>query len=120
MKKILLTLATLLAASSSLATTIACQAGDPKSLGIQKVLSSQELKLSMGGAILLEQGNTKYRLAISDLYEEKKPSNVISKDALVLTTKVDGSVSQLIVSDGNTLMYLDENNSVGVFCRRTQ
>lgn len=119
MKKTVLVMATLLVASSSFATTITCQVGDPKTAGVQKVITSEGLKQSLENGNLFEKGNTKYLLTISDIYEEKDHSKIISKDAMVLTTVVNGSASQNMVSDGNNLMYFDNANSIAMFCKRT-
>lgn len=119
MKKMILLATVSMLTSTAFATTITCQVGDPKTAGTQKVVKSEDLKNSFDAGMLLEKNGTKYLLTISDIYEEKDNSKIISKDAMVLTTIVDGKAKQNIVADGNNMMYFDNDNSVAMFCKRT-
>ena len=119
MKKSIISAMVILSTANAFATTITCQVGDPKTSGTQKIVKSEDLKKSIEAGNLLEKGDTKYLLTISDIYEDQDNSKIISKDAMVLTTVVGGKASQNMVSDGNNLMYFDNNNAIAMFCKRT-
>lgn len=106
---------------NSFATTITCAGGQiGNSQGSVKVIDQDELKKSPEKGIILENGETKYMLTISNIYspEANGSETVISKDAMVLSQVKGNKNLQATVSDGKNLILFDMEKNVSVMCRR--
>ena len=121
MKKAIILSVVNLMGLNSFASTIICAGGQiGVSQGSSIVVNQDDLKKSPEKGVILQNGEIKYFLTISNIFSPEKDGSetIISKEAMVLSQIKGDKHLQSTVSDGKNLILFDMEKNVSVMCRR--
>jgi len=121
MKKTILLSAMSLLGFNSFASTITCVSGQiGSSEGSSTIFNQDDLKKSPEKGVILQNGDSKYLLTISNIYSTEKDGSetVIFNDAMVLSQIKSNANLQSTFSDGKILMFFDRKENVFIMCNR--